>query len=541
MTSDTLVRVASITKTFTALAAMQLVERGQLQLDRDVNEYLDFAIPALPGRAPVTLRRLLGHLTGFEDRRSDIGAWNGPRVQLGPYLARHMPPRLNQGDSIVAYSNYNAALAAYIVERASGQPFEQYLGEHIFQPLQMIRTTAVQPVPDQLLPLVSSGYLRSDVPPTLVSMATATIYEVGSTGIVTSGDDMARLMIALLRPDPGIVSRATLDAMMTSQTSVPRGIAGLGFFAPLGSGGNVFIGHDGGTGGFQSTLALMPSERFGIFASYNSEGIPTRVSAIGELLARVSEREFAHVSPPGTIGSAADVSGVFGPARRVDSNLFALRSLSEQVAVQTDGNTVMIRPALLPVSEPVDQIAAGLFRWSGRDVSFSGSGASTTMQIGSSSTQFLRVPWWSSASIVVPGILACALIAASTILAWPVSLLRQRHARPDATIRRLRTTVRLALLFDLLAIGGALWLVFGAEPLVALSSSIVKPFGIGIYTFAWAGVLLTPLTLWYGARFVMQRPGGPFSRWREGALVATHVILTAFCLYWRIAGTTITF
>lgn len=123
MGRDTLVRIASITKTLTALAVMQLVEAGRLDLDRDVNGYLDFAVPRLPGRAPVTLRRLLSHQSGFENRTAGIGAWAGDRMPLGPFLARHMPPRLRQDDDVVAYSNYNASLAAYIVERASGRSF----------------------------------------------------------------------------------------------------------------------------------------------------------------------------------------------------------------------------------------------------------------------------------------------------------------------------------------------------------------------------------------------------------------------------------
>jgi CubicO group peptidase (beta-lactamase class C family) len=283
MDPDALVRIGSVTKLLTALAVMQLVEHGALDLDRDVNTYVDFVVPTPVGRPPVTLRRLLSHQTGFEDRRGDIGALRGGRLPLGAYLARHLPPFLEQNDGVVAYSNYNAALAAYIVERVSGEAFEQYLADHVFMPLQMVDTTAQQPPPAALQRRLSTGYVRSDVPPTAVSTASATIYEVGSTGIVTSATDMGRLLVALLDPDPRILSRRSLETMMTGQARVARGMMGLGVYSPLGEGGNPFVGHDGGTGAFRSTFALLPERRFGVFASYNTAGLAASVAAPSEL------------------------------------------------------------------------------------------------------------------------------------------------------------------------------------------------------------------------------------------------------------------
>jgi CubicO group peptidase (beta-lactamase class C family) len=541
MTSATLVRIGSITKTFTALAVMQLVEAGKLDLDRDINQYLDFTIPTPPGRVPVTLRRLLSHQAGFEDRPGDIGALGAQRLPLGPYLARHMPPRLSQRDDIVAYSNYNAALAAYVVERTSGQQFEQYVDEHIFRPLQMTRTTAVQPVPEGFLPHVSSGYVLSDQPPSPVSMAAATIYEVGSTGIVTSGDDMGRLMIALLNSNSRPVSPAAVQTMMTTQARVPRGVVGLGFFSPLGSGGNTFIGHDGGTGGFQSTMALLPQARFGVFASYNSEGMPARVAAAGELLARVSDRYFAGVPRPGRNSPNGDVSGVYQFTRRVESNLYRLRSLFDQAAVRADARSLTLRPAMLPFGEPLNEIEPGLFRWSGVDVSFEGSGPTATMQLGSAVGQFVRVPWWTSAGLVVPTVVGCVVIGTTTLLMWPIRRFRRSRAHLDEPTRRLAALVRLSLLLDILAIGAALWLVLWGRPLVALSSPIVAPLALAIYAAAWAGVMLTPLAAWHAVRLVRRGVGDLWTRGKETGLVLIHAILVTFCLYWRIAGTTLAF
>jgi hypothetical protein len=153
--------------------------------------------------------------------------------------------------------------------------------------------------------------------------------------------------------------------------------------------------------------------------------------------------------------------------------------------------------------------------------------------------QFRRVRWWTSASVVVPTVFLCMIVATGSVLTWPVSLLYRRRVEVDALTRRLNAATRLALLFDVVAISAAVWLVVWGRPLVALSSPIVGPIGLGIYAAAWAGVLLTPLTIWHATRFSRARIDGLSAWGREGILVAVHMILVAFCLYWRIAGTTL--
>src|SRR3974377_2176715 len=131
----TLFRPGSISKLFTWTAVMQLVEQGKLDLDRDVNSYLDFKIPATFPQ-PVTLRSLMTHTPGFEEQIKDlINDEGSPMVSLHDHLARHMPEGIFPPGTPPAYSNYGASLAGYIVERVSGKPFNEYVEENIFKPL----------------------------------------------------------------------------------------------------------------------------------------------------------------------------------------------------------------------------------------------------------------------------------------------------------------------------------------------------------------------------------------------------------------------
>jgi CubicO group peptidase (beta-lactamase class C family) len=148
----TLFRPGSISKTFTWTAVMQLVEQGKLDLDRDINEYLDFQVPHTFGR-PVTLRNLMTHTAGFEEVIKDLAVDRADDLpSLQAFIKAHQPNQIYAPGTIPAYSNYGADLAGYIVQRVSGLPFEQYLQQNIFGPLGMTRATFVQPLPTDSSP-----------------------------------------------------------------------------------------------------------------------------------------------------------------------------------------------------------------------------------------------------------------------------------------------------------------------------------------------------------------------------------------------------
>jgi CubicO group peptidase (beta-lactamase class C family) len=135
MSDETLVRPASISKLFTAVAVLQLVRRGSLDLDRDVNDYLDFRVPTPPVGTPVTLRLLLTHRAGFEEHLKGLFEPGVRRETLDEWLRQSLPHRLFPNGDVPAYSNYGYALAGYIVQRASGERFEDYTAAHLFKPL----------------------------------------------------------------------------------------------------------------------------------------------------------------------------------------------------------------------------------------------------------------------------------------------------------------------------------------------------------------------------------------------------------------------
>jgi CubicO group peptidase (beta-lactamase class C family) len=279
---QTIFPTGSAGKPFTWTAVMQLAEQGKLDLDADVNTYLDFPIPdTYP--APITLKHLMTHTAGFEDRSFENFTWDADGLMpVGEWLASHIPARVRPPGEVAAYSNYGGELAGYIVARVSGQPYEQYIQEHIFDPLGMAGSTARYPVPPELVARVSLGYWDIDGIPQAVPsipddyMAQTAMVPAG--GHVSSVTDMARFMIAHLQggfygdASTGIriLEEATVRQMQRTLYTPDPHILGTAYgFFDFSDNGQRTIGHTGGTLGFTTMLLLLPDQNLGVYVVYN--------------------------------------------------------------------------------------------------------------------------------------------------------------------------------------------------------------------------------------------------------------------------------
>jgi CubicO group peptidase (beta-lactamase class C family) len=279
---QTVFRIGSVTKLFTYTAAMQLAEQGRLDLDEDINNYLDFRIPDTYPQ-PITLKHLLTHTAGFEDLYYERLA-SDPNDLLPPreWLITHMPARVSPPGDIAAYSSYGTALAGYIVARVSGQPYDQYIQEHIFDPLGMAHTTAQSPMPPDLRAHASVGYTYEDgdfqVFPDYMGQPA-----LAPAGVIqASVTDMARFMIAHLQDgrysggniaEARILNKSTMEQMhSTLYTPDPRILGNAYGFFEFNDNGQRTIGHSGGSDPIFTLLLLLPDQNLGVFVAYNSQG-----------------------------------------------------------------------------------------------------------------------------------------------------------------------------------------------------------------------------------------------------------------------------
>jgi CubicO group peptidase (beta-lactamase class C family) len=281
ISQDTIFRVASITKTFTAIAVMQLCEQGLVDLDAPAGEYLRAyrLIPAKSSFRPATMRHLLTHTAGLPEMVHPSGLLRpdfGESVKEGqpvPSLAQFYRRGLRIGaepGTRFAYTDHGPATLGQIVEDVSGEPLASYLREHVFEPLGMTDTSLVRSELDASR--LATGYTLSAGGPRPVAhreMVTA-----GAASAYSTPRDMARYVGALLgggaNSHGSVLQPATLATMFEPQYQPDPRIPGLGLAFFRGSaGGHAVVEHQGVLPGFNSQISLAPGDGTGVIAFTN--------------------------------------------------------------------------------------------------------------------------------------------------------------------------------------------------------------------------------------------------------------------------------
>ena len=291
VTPDHRHRIGSITKTFTAVAVMQLRDADRLRLDDDLRVH----VPEAGEAGGLTVRRMLAHLSGIQ-REPPGAVWETLDFPSGPELVA----RLCEADQVAPpgrrlhYSNLAFALLGQVVERASGLPYERYVEERILRPLDLERT-AFAPGPP-----TASGYLVD--PWSDVLHAEPSLAESGSAGAAGSlwstAGDLCRWAAFLADPVPAVLAAATLEEMCELQAMDDTTSWTLGFGLGLElwrEGDRILVGHEGAMPGFLAGVLVSRREKVGaaVLANAGNRSQPGKLCA--KLVTTVLEREPAPV------------------------------------------------------------------------------------------------------------------------------------------------------------------------------------------------------------------------------------------------------
>jgi CubicO group peptidase (beta-lactamase class C family) len=435
---ETMFRPGSVSKLFTCTAVMQLVEQGKLDLDADVNRYINFEIPPAFGQ-PVTLRRIMTHSAGFEEWGKDLFVPSAADLEpIADALRAHLPARIFPPATMPAYSNYAMTLAGYIVQRVSGEKFEDYIAKHIYAPLGMTHASFVQPLPAELQPFMSSGYA--------VGSGQAKPYEfvngppAGSMAV--SAGDIAHFMVAHLQDgkygDAQILKPETARLMHSRAFGPSSDLNGMALaFFQENINGHTIIGHGGDTGWFHSHLHLILDANVGLFISVNSAGRGD-VDVRSVLFRKFMDRYFPAMPPlPPAMASAKDdaqmVSGNYITSRRGETTLIKLSAIINELkfVAQPDG-TIMAAGSRGANGEPRRwrEIGPLVYRDEGSESKLAfirnANGRFDIFTSGAASG-YQQVPFTESTAFVT-WLRNFALIALGlTVLAWPVGAVLRRH------------------------------------------------------------------------------------------------------------------
>jgi CubicO group peptidase (beta-lactamase class C family) len=540
----TLFRPGSVSKLVTWTAVMQLVEQGKIDLDADVNQYLDFKIPPREGQ-PVTMRNLMQHVAGFEEQAKGIISEDPKAPGFEALLKQWVPQRVFAPGSTPAYSNYGASLAGYMVQRVSGESFDTYVEKHIFQPLDMQHSSFRQPLPADLAPLMSKGYQ-------LASEAAHPFEFIGPApaGAMSSpAEDMAHFMIAHLQNGEyhgnRILSAATAEMMHNSPLTLlpPLNRMELGFFETNINDREV-IGHLGDTDYFHTSLHLFLKEGVGFYVSFNSAGKDGAAHSLRTaLFDDFADRYFPAPEAPGQVDAktaaahAAMLVGHWVNSRGSQSNFLAAVGFIGQTKVSLGSKGELVVPFNGLNQKPLHWVEVAPFLWRDRDGHErlaakveNGKVVRFSIDLLSPFMVFERAPWYQDGAWLLPLLYASLGALALTALLWPVRALVRRHYKVrlalDSAASRAFKLSRIAAVLILAGLG--LWVftvVRMVNDLNKLSASfdpvvhLAQAFGAIVFIGGFAAMLWNLVVVWTG------RPRWPARLWSVVLVLAAFVVL----------------
>jgi CubicO group peptidase (beta-lactamase class C family) len=543
----TLFRPGSTSKLFTWTAVMQLVEQGKLDLDADVNSYLDVKMPARGGR-PVTLREIMTHRAGFEETIRDLLTFDGPPPGLAEAVKNYVPPRIWDPNDGPGYSNYATTVAGYIVQRVSGQPFEEYIEQHVLVPLDMHNSTFRQPLPPKLRDQMSKGYETSEEPGAgyeIVSMAPA-------GALASTGEDMAHFMIAHLQMgrygDREILKRDTAQQMQTTITKALPDLNGnaLGFYEQNINGHRV-IAHGGDTDYFHSDLSLFLDDHVGLFISVNAKG----KDGLGEFVRQSVFEEFADryfpAAPPTervdaatAKAHAAMIAGTYINTRRADSTFISLIKLLGTSTVTANANGTI---SAAPIGQQATFVEVKPFLWQQVDGHDRIQGVVKNGRVERWSSDYVapiciyeRAGGIAGSGLEMPVIVASLALFALTAVMWPIAALVRRHYRRPLAYTDGRALssrlVRICAVLAMVAIG--LWALVFVQ--VTATNGVGVEFILhaaqAASFIAFAGGLI--VATWNLTLFLKQ--GGWLSKLYAISLAAAFAVMLWISLSYHLIG-----
>jgi CubicO group peptidase (beta-lactamase class C family) len=467
----TIFRLASISKLFTWVSVMQLQEQGKLDLDTDINRYLDFQIrPAF--NKPITLRNLMTHTGGFEEVLDNIILTDPKKaVSLRDDLIRNQPNRIFAPGEVPAYSNYGVGLASYIVQRVSGELFEQYVQNHIFTPLGMTHSSFNQPLQKPLAGTDSEGYRSSTLKPTV---GFEILNPVGAGGLSSTASDMGRFGQALLNggelDGKRILKPETLAQMWTPQFRASDQMSPIcmGFYQDWHNSLR-WIGHEGDLIAFHSLFFVEPQQKLVLFVSYNSAGGGSKPRP--EIINFFTDRYFPGVSKPVFLKKPASelkaIAGRYESTRRADSTRLSLGNLFGQTTAKVDKDGVLSLEGFKDLrGHPIKWKLVGSDLWQTEEdqerifAIRDSKGRVVRLAFDFPGVQMQRVSWYENSNLVLSavgislGILALVFFASLVRLGRRLFLRKRPRLAPQPGTIWLPWAPRLAALLWVLFLGG---------------------------------------------------------------------------------------
>ncbi|AWB46515.1 hypothetical protein DCC85_21650 [Paenibacillus sp. CAA11] len=337
----TIFEYGSINKLFVWTSVMQLVEEGKIKLDEDIREYLpDPFVKKLRYDKPITMLDLMSHTAGFEQHPSPLFIKSPEHLEsLEQALLSSQPKQIYEPGKVIAYSNFGTALAGYVVESLSGQPFSEYEMNQILLPLGMNHTSGHPASADrpELLSAEATGYAMAEEGgfDTREKYYTP-LYPAG--GMRGTAEDLARFAMALTAPDSPLFAKPqTLQTFLkpsyTVHEDVPSNAHGFWQYSAK----PYAVGHGGNVMGFSGDFAVVPEERLGIIVLTNTEVEPVITAGVMNLMLGSQAKEPGAQPPASGMVPSSQIAGDYVLAQSTYSTVHEFLNYKDAITIQAKG------------------------------------------------------------------------------------------------------------------------------------------------------------------------------------------------------------
>lgn len=538
-------RLASVSKTITAMAALQLVEAGRVDLHRDIAGYLKGFHLGEP-RGAITLHHLLTHTAGLDERLTGMAARAPEAIEpLADYLARSMPPPFTAPGRVISYSNHGFGLVGLLVQEVSGRPFVDYVREQVFEPLGMQRSGAlVGAVPDDLATAydVVDGRHRPLSPEYIQATPAGAFY---STGI-----DMGRLLIAHLRGGayrgPSVLRSETMALMHAQHFAQAAGVSGwaYGMWEDARNGQRALL-HNGGGKGYRALMYLVPDHDAGFFVAYNLADRHEEGELQEAFITRFRERFLparADATVEATEAAAVEpVAGEYVYVRRARTTAESFISIVNRVRLSRARNAALTVAGFSGEPFELRSIAPSVYRRSDGHgtVAFEAGSPDTTPRLvmitdSGFPAVYERVPLVATQRVQLAWLLAMVAVFLHAALWRPLASSWRRAATGAPRTRWTRWPGPAASALNLV------FLVGFPIAFLGRNEGGLPEFAYGVPAAARALLIVPPVTAILAAAasiaLVADAGSGPMLRLRPTDFLIAVALLsfTAFAWYWNL-------
>ncbi|MBS3766381.1 serine hydrolase [Candidatus Bipolaricaulota bacterium] len=550
---DTIFRSGSVSKLFIWTAIAQLLDQGKLELDRDINAYLEEVTIPNSYERPITIWNLMTHTSGFEEKGIHLYAPSAEKLlPLVEALEKNQPARVRPPGEIVAYSNYGTALAGRIVTNVSGKNYKEYLRENIFEPLEMNRSSFRQPIPETLSGTMAKGYRYKNGQ---FVEGKFEFIQLGPAGAMSStAKDMGNFMIAHLNKGRfrgrEILTPEIADRLHSRQLAgVPEaGGMTMGLIEIFINDKRLIL-HGGDTDLFHSGMFLIPEENVGIYVSYNAPGGGVaRLNLLEAFLDRYFPTSARKENVPVTTNhdeeytqSINEFTGSYAPTRSNFTTFEKVRKILSPIKVKKSetgklnitglgtGPTAWVR-----IGERVFQNAS--FK-SNERIFFSDKQESDYLFLENNpTTALIKLPWWGNYSLQ----LAIPVVVSAFFLLYFFSWFLAVTYRRVYQVKRTQKSLLFRTVRWIAGVTMACFLIFLAGfSLSAGSEAIIY----GLFPLALASLIFGMV----GAVTLVVLSGLVIMSWIKGKMSLTHklgwsaivlfgLVFVWWMNYWNLLG-----